>query len=819
MYGLSADPYSKTSASTALNQFRNLRTNYNGDLAHLAALGGNNLGGIAWVNALCTNFDYAYSNISSNYNNVPTYSWTVMVMTHEMGHNLGSNHTQWCGWSGGALDNCYTTEGGCAPGPAPVGGGTIMSYCHLTNYGINLNNGFGTQPGNKIRSRVSNVTCLSPGCTNGGGGEEETCDTPGGLSSTNITSTTATITWNAVSGATSYIFQYKLASSNIWSQTTLTGIVANFSSLSPSTTYNCRVQAVCPGGNSAFSVILTFTTLGNSTCNVPGGLSTSNITSNTAFVSWSAVSGAVSYNVQYKLASSGVWTELNTSGTNYTISSLLPITVYNWRVQAVCASGTSSFSTFLSFTTLSQATCNTPTGLQSSGITTTSVNLSWTSVVGATSYIVEYKLASSSIWSQQNANSNNTTISSLLPNSVYNWRVRTVCIANSSAFSATMNFTTLSAPSCNAPTGLSSSNITSSSANLSWSPVSGATSYIVEYKLSSSGTWSQQNTNTNSTSLTSLSPNSVYNWRVQTVCGANSSGSSEILNFTTLPVPGCDIPTGLNVSNITSTSANLSWSAVSGAISYIVEYKLASSGTWSQITASGNSTSLSSLLSNSTYNWRVKTVCIANSSEFSPNASFTTSGGGECNAPSNLNASNVTSSSASLTWAAVSGASSYNVEYKIASESSWTIVSATTNSINLSGLVPNSQYSWRVQSVCGGSSSVFSYQSSFRTSAGGGSCGIPIGLNASNITSTSATISWNSVSGAVSYNVEYKLASSGVWTLVNVNGTTTNLTSLVSNSVYNARVQAVCSGSSGSFSTILNFTTLNPGPGVTPREA
>src|SRR5690606_22479353 len=114
----SNDSYSKTNANTALTQFRNLRTSFNGDLAHLAALGGNNLGGIAWVNAMCTTYKYPYSNIASTYSNVPSYSWTVMVMTHEMGHNLGSNHTQWCGWSGGALDNCYTTEGGCSPGPA-----------------------------------------------------------------------------------------------------------------------------------------------------------------------------------------------------------------------------------------------------------------------------------------------------------------------------------------------------------------------------------------------------------------------------------------------------------------------------------------------------------------------------------------------------------------------------------------------------------------------------------------------------------------------------------------------------------------------------
>ncbi|WP_198666917.1 zinc-dependent metalloprotease [Taibaiella helva] len=171
MVWTSQDPYSTTNSNTALNTFRTTRTTFNGDIAHLAALGGQNIGGVAWVDVLCNNsYRYAYSNIYSSYSTVPTYSWSVEVMTHEMGHNLGSPHTQSCSWVGGALDNCYTTEGGCAPGPAPTNGGTIMSYCHLTSTGINFNNGFGTQPGNLIRNRVSAATCLTAcggtgGCT------------------------------------------------------------------------------------------------------------------------------------------------------------------------------------------------------------------------------------------------------------------------------------------------------------------------------------------------------------------------------------------------------------------------------------------------------------------------------------------------------------------------------------------------------------------------------------------------------------------------------------------------------------------------------
>lgn len=164
----SMDPYPRNNSNNALTTFRNTRNNLNGqaDIAHLVALGGNNLGGIAYLNVLCNNnIFHAYSNIDATYQDFPNYSWTVMVFCHEMGHNLGSEHTHWCGWNGGAIDNCYTPEGSCQPGPPPTGGGTIMSYCHLTNYGINFTKGFGPQPGNKVRSKVENASCLAP-CSN-----------------------------------------------------------------------------------------------------------------------------------------------------------------------------------------------------------------------------------------------------------------------------------------------------------------------------------------------------------------------------------------------------------------------------------------------------------------------------------------------------------------------------------------------------------------------------------------------------------------------------------------------------------------------------
>ncbi|MBK8499651.1 MAG: fibronectin type III domain-containing protein [Flavobacteriales bacterium] len=181
--------------------------------------------------------------------------------------------------------------------------------------------------------------------------------------------------------------------------------------------------------------------------------------------------------------------------------------------------------------------------------------------------------------------------------------------------------------------------------------------------------------------------------------------------------------------------------------------------------------------------------------------------GGTCAVPSGLGSSSVTSSSATVSWGAASGAVSYNLQYKTSAASTWTTVNTTATSHGLSGLASSTTYNYQVQTVCSASSSAFSAASSFTTSAAGGTCNAPSGLAASAITSTTATVSWATVSGATGYNLQYKLASSGTWTTYNTTGTAVNFTGLTANTSYNAQVQAVCSGGNSAYSNAITFTT------------
>ena len=156
-------PYSEYDAYGLLNQFKNRRAGQiKGDAGLLLSYKGG--GGIAVVDGLCDPFNLGYAGIGKSYNVAPAYSFTVMVLTHELGHILGSQHTHACVWNGNstAIDGCAGfTDGGCATPAVPKQGGTIMSYCHISQYGINFSLGFGLQPGNLIRNRIASAPCMS----------------------------------------------------------------------------------------------------------------------------------------------------------------------------------------------------------------------------------------------------------------------------------------------------------------------------------------------------------------------------------------------------------------------------------------------------------------------------------------------------------------------------------------------------------------------------------------------------------------------------------------------------------------------------------
>lgn len=217
------------------------------------------------------------------------------------------------------------------------------------------------------------------------------------------------------------------------------------------------------------------------------------------------------------------------------------------------------------FTITAGSSCGAPGGLTASSITTTGATLGWTAVSGAASYDVDYKLTSSTTWTNAATPTTATSkaITGLTASSAYDYRVRTNCASGTSAYTSAQ-FTTAAAPAtCNAPTALTASAVTASSATVSWTAAPNAVSYAVDYKLTTSSTWISAVTATTATSvsLSGLSASSTYDWRVSTNCSSGTSAYAASQFTTTAAASNCSTAfepneTQATAAAITSGTAN-----------------------------------------------------------------------------------------------------------------------------------------------------------------------------------------------------------------------------------------------------------------------
>ncbi|MEK7253169.1 MAG: fibronectin type III domain-containing protein, partial [Bacteroidota bacterium] len=150
------------------------------------------------------------------------------------------------------------------------------------------------------------------------------CGIPNGLNVTNVAFPSATLGWNAVSGATSYIINVQNASGNNTPfNVTLTSATNSITvnSFPVQGNYKFKVRTVCGGNNSNWSPTFNFTVGaggGGGSCNnlgTPTGLNVTNIAFPSATLGWNVVAGATSYSVNVQNGS-GNATPLDTTFTS-----------------------------------------------------------------------------------------------------------------------------------------------------------------------------------------------------------------------------------------------------------------------------------------------------------------------------------------------------------------------------------------------------------------------------------------------------------------------------------------------------------------------
>lgn len=267
------------------------------------------------------------------------------------------------------------------------------------------------------------------------------CSVPTGMTTSSITNTTATFAWTAVSGATGYNIQYRVVGTTTWSTGTATTNSYNATGLTAGSNYEWQVQTVCSAtSTSSFTTSTDFTTTGG--CATPAGLTISSITTSSATLGWGAVTGAVTYNVEWGASKTALTTVTGLTSNSYPLSSLAAGTKYYFEVQTVCASGSSIYSALDSFTTT--APCTAPAGLSATSVTGTSATLGWGAVSSANTYTLQWGTSTTSLTTVTGLTTNSYALSSLAASTKYYFQVLSVCTSGSSSYSALDSFTTTS---------------------------------------------------------------------------------------------------------------------------------------------------------------------------------------------------------------------------------------------------------------------------------------------------------------------------------------------------------------------------------------
>lgn len=302
---------------------------------------------------------------------------------------------------------------------------------------------------------------------------------PTGLTANSISTSQINLSWTAPSNnGGSAITGYKIDRSTNAGSTWST-LVANTASssttysntgLAAATSYTYRVSAINSVGTSAVSNTASAITGTIITVpQAPTGLVASAISSSQINLSWSAPSNnggsaITGYKIEQSTNSGSTWSAIvsNTGSTVTTYSNvgLAASTSYTYRISAINSIGTSVPSGTASATTSSTTTVPTvsqpPIGLAASVVSSSQINLSWTTPSNnggsaITGYKIDRSINGGSSWGTLVSNTGSTTTTysntALVSNTAYAYRVSAINSVGTSAVSNTASGTTLTVSS------------------------------------------------------------------------------------------------------------------------------------------------------------------------------------------------------------------------------------------------------------------------------------------------------------------------------------------------------------------------------------
>ena len=416
------------------------------------------------------------------------------------------------------------------------------------------------------------------------------------------TSHSLTLKWSKASGAAGYRLQRYTDGKwvNVLKSTQKTSHTVK--KLAPNTNYQFRVCAYTSGVFGAYQTLKVRTNL----LEKPTSLKAAKVTDTTVKLEWNKVETAKQYYV-YRVGTNTQKLLLKTAKTTVTLTKLKAATDYMYAVRARTVVNDrnyySQFSSNLSVRTAPKGA----SGLATSGVTDSAVNLRFSRVKGAEGYEIWRYDDAKLQWVYVGAASATTyTVADLSPQTTYRFKIRAYHTANGTklcgAFSPEVKVTTLMAP----VSGLQFSGATGTTLTFQWNPISTATGYRVDLReLDESSmhqvTAAQQTVNGHvEATISSLKTNTSYVVSVRPVF-STGMGTEQILYMKTAPAKLQGVQAKKATGGIT-----LSWPAAPGAEGYEVS-RLVSGNNWTVLGNTGDCAFAdSNVTTDTTYTYRVR---------------------------------------------------------------------------------------------------------------------------------------------------------------------------------------------------------------------
>ncbi len=163
--------------------------------------------------------------------------------------------------------------------------------------------------------------------------------------------------------------------------------------------------------------------------------------------------------------------------------------------------------------------------------------------------------------------------------------------------------------------------------------------------------------------------------------------------------PDC-LPAFLLISSqITDSSARLSWQAGDSSVAFMVRYRVAGDSLWTDSLATDSTfLTIEGLTACTSYEFAVKVICSTDSVNYLATATFRTEGC--CELPANRIGKSPNDSSLTFSWSSVFGATAY--AYRIREPNGPVVVSGSTSDTTLmvDSLTSCTEYEWQLATIC-----------------------------------------------------------------------------------------------------------------------